>query len=83
MSAMIDAEQKVWWMQASSSDRDQTIIKPYFADVDLKNDRLEDMAEMGLALNSPSAYPPQYVPDAFFSISRALVMSEAMRDTLA
>ena len=90
----------VWWMEASSSDRDQTIIKPYFADVDLKNDRLEEMAEMGRALNSHSAYPPQYVPDefrwvlqnlsdkdrdlpdAFFSISRALVVSEAMRNTL-
>jgi hypothetical protein len=56
-------QEKVWWTVPSSAYVKLIDIKPYFSDVDLENDRLEDMANMERSLGSYEPYPDQFVPD--------------------
>lgn len=55
--------EKIWWTQPRSAFVKQYDIKPYFSDVDLKHDRLEDMAEMARRLGSYRPYPKELMPD--------------------
>lgn len=56
-------EAKVWWAYPGSAWVKQIDIKPYFADVVMEGDRLQDMADMSDALRSYLPCPPESIPD--------------------
>ena len=51
--------EQVWWTEPSGAYVDQIDIKPYYADVDLDNNRLQDMAGMSRSLRSYLPYPTE------------------------
>ncbi|MEM1350910.1 MAG: hypothetical protein AAGF27_01120 [Pseudomonadota bacterium] len=58
-----DQTPKIWWAEPSSAYVKHFDIKPYFSDVDLQTERVDDMASMSRYLRSYDPIPREFVPD--------------------
>ncbi len=64
--------ENVWWTEPNGAYVKQINIAPFFADVDMKNSRLQEMAGMEQALYSHVPYPAEYVPDELRWVQRTV-----------